>query len=363
MKQTRLLVFVLPFFAAMAALASKPALAAAADTVTVDEQKSLDSIRVAMAQRDIPGAKDLLAKAAQNGSPDYEKQYDRLELICHSLEQFWKAVSDGTKTLRALDEFEVANTRVVVVEISPDRLVIRVLGENKRYTLDNLPPKVAIALASRAMAEDKRNFVFVAAFHLADKAGDKAEAARLLTKAKRAGIEVGTLADELAVAAPAAANIKIPEMNQTMAALLSPDRWIELTGTGTSIERSSLAGAKQGPNGHLAITAAAQPRVIAFQTRLDGNLGCRIALQCEDELTFGMFSGTDPQQANMVNVRAGLNVVEVARQRGAWHGRLNGQPMEVESTDITTARMSGHIGFLLPANCECTIAAFEIRTR
>ena len=114
-------------------------------------------------------------------SDEYLDEVARLALLHDYLTQFWESVAESMGTVRGLDELVVGKTRVVVVESSAQRIVLRILGQNRRYTLADMPPKLAVTLAGRVLSKDARNQVFFAAFHLADNSGDREEAGRLLT--------------------------------------------------------------------------------------------------------------------------------------------------------------------------------------
>jgi hypothetical protein len=343
--------------------AAAPPVAVAVEKVNEAEQETLDGIRTAMAKRDLQHATQLLENAEKRGSPAYVGQLDRLDLIRHYLELFWAAVANGTRTLDALDELVVGKTRVAVVETSNGQIVLRVLGSNRRYDVDNMSSNLALTLAGRVLAEDKQNLLIVAAFHLADKAGDTAQAERLLNEAKRAGIDIGSLSQELSAARAAGADVEIPALTPTMRSLLSPQRWIVLAGEDSGARRASLTGAEQNTEGRLVIAPADRPRIIAFQTRLAANFGCRLILQCETGLEVGFYSSTASNEAVAIQVPAGTNLIELARQRGEWLCRLNGRPDEVQFVNDASPRMAGNLGLRLPGNHACTIAAFELRTR
>jgi len=127
------------------------------------------------------------------------------ELVAHDravleyLKGFWRAADEGFKQLTAGMEFEWEARTVVVVERTPDRLIIRATGRNRAYDRKRLPPDLAILLANRWLKVDDANTpLFLAAFHLLDADGDRAEARRLLETARSAGTDgVDVLLPEL----------------------------------------------------------------------------------------------------------------------------------------------------------------------
>ena len=331
---------------------------------TETEQNALDEIRAALALRELQQAKQLLENAPQTGTEDFIVQIERLDMIQDYLSQFWSAVDEGARSLNALDEITVGKTKASIVEVENGQIIVRVAGENKRYSFHNMPPKLAVVLAGRTLAKNKQNLVFLATYHLADKSGDRVEAERLLGEAKRSGVAIGTLLDELSADRPAVADIDIPDMTPVMSSLLMPRRWVVLEADGRRVQRRPLDTAEQNTEGRLVIPAADGTRIVAFQTPLAANFGCRVVLQGTSKgQRFGLFSNSDPDKSVAIELPAGTCLIEMARQRGKWQCRLNGQAIEVVSPDDATLRMTGMLGFEQPANSECTVAAIELRTR
>jgi len=130
----------------------------------------LDEIRSAMAERDLASAKTKLAEAAKMRDGEaFTKQRERLQLLYEYLEEFWKSVDEGGRSLQAVDELVIGDVRTAVVEYQPGLLVLRVKGENRRYTVKTLPAKVALTLAERVLKPDApQNKVFLGTFLLTD---------------------------------------------------------------------------------------------------------------------------------------------------------------------------------------------------
>ncbi len=167
-----------------------------------DADGLLDEIRAAMADRDLNVAKAKLEEAAKvNGSEEFTSQRERLRLLYDYLEGFWKSVDEGAKSLQAVEELMIGDVRVAVVEYQPGLLVLRVKGENRRYTVKTLPAKVALTLAERVLKPDApENKVFFGAFLAMDGKGDREVARKLWSEAQQAKINVSALLPELGTA-------------------------------------------------------------------------------------------------------------------------------------------------------------------
>jgi hypothetical protein len=112
----------------------------------------LAEIRSALASRDLPVAKAKLTEAAKTeGDEAFTSERDRLQSLYQHLEEFWKAVDEAAKSLEATEELMVGEIRVAVVEYEPGLLVLRVNGQNRRYTVKTLPAAVALTLAKRVL--------------------------------------------------------------------------------------------------------------------------------------------------------------------------------------------------------------------
>ncbi len=160
---------------------------------------NLDATKVTLAvARKAMSKGDMEAAADQVDLADLEAlDTQAAEFVAHDravlefLKGFWLAVDEGFRQLSAGAEFEWDGRTVVVVERTPQRLIIRSSGRNLRYERTRLPPKLSLFLANRWLKPDDANTpLFVAAFHLFDGDGDRAEAQRLLEAARSAGTEV-----------------------------------------------------------------------------------------------------------------------------------------------------------------------------
>ena len=74
---------------------------------------------------------------------------DRVDSLEKYVGEFWSAVHDSVKGLKAADEIDLGSTKVIVVEATADVLTIHVGGQNRRYQVNQLPSGLAVGLAVR----------------------------------------------------------------------------------------------------------------------------------------------------------------------------------------------------------------------
>lgn len=329
----------------------------------------LDEIRSAMAARELSVAKAKLEEAAKlPGSEAFVAQRERLQLLYQYLEEFWKSVDEGAKTLHAVDELVIGDTRVAVVESRPGWLVLRVNGENRRYTAKTLPAKVALTLAQRVLKPDApQNKLFFGTFFLLDGRGDRELARKMWTEARQAKVDVAALLPELDVTPVASLPIEIPPVTPIMRRLLAPASWSLRRQVGDRVVREPLKDcAEQTTDGQLKIAppgdaGAAQ---LVYSQRLAGNFGCRlILLDVGDGQLFGLFAGDSLEAAHQVPLPKGSVMVEFARQGGTFQCRINQKEVPVEPRGGAAPNMVGMIGVTLPAGARCTVAWFELQAR
>lgn len=180
---------------------------AAMNATEASQEASRSSVESSANQEMTKATLKLARKAMGKGDMDAAADYVDLadleaietraaEFVAHDravmeyLKGFWRAVDGGFLQLEASDEFEWEKRTVVVVERTPERLSIRSAGKNVRFERKRLPPKLSVFLANRWLKPDDANTpLFLAAFHLLDGDGDRAEAKRLLEDARSAGTD------------------------------------------------------------------------------------------------------------------------------------------------------------------------------
>ena len=79
---------------------------------------------------------------------DEEAMVERFAVLQGYVQEFWKAVDDGTKLVEG-SELTLKQTTVFVVEVNSRTIVLRVLGKNRRIDRGQIPSGLAFALADR----------------------------------------------------------------------------------------------------------------------------------------------------------------------------------------------------------------------
>ena len=82
------------------------------------------------------------------GQSSLRTRVDRFTTLNDYAQQYWQAFLDGLDGLQG-SELVVNGTRVYVVEVNRQDVVIRHQGRNQRYAHDALPIQVVIAIADR----------------------------------------------------------------------------------------------------------------------------------------------------------------------------------------------------------------------
>ena len=162
----------------------------------------LKAARMAMADRQLEAARhhvEAAAGAAQ--SPTERAEVQRVQRLLEALEAFWKAVGQQAGRLHATEELVIGQTRAIVVEVDPSRLIMKAAGKHRIYNLPgDLPRPVAVALAQRQIGNDSTVAnLRIGAFLAVDAKGDRREARR---RWENAGAEGKALMPELDLAGP-----------------------------------------------------------------------------------------------------------------------------------------------------------------
>jgi len=347
----------------------------------------LQRARSAMASRDLPGAKAALNEAAaREGAAATAAERERLAQVYEYLFQFWTAVDQGARSLQGAEELVIGNERVAFVEYANQVLVLRVAGENRRYSLPSMPAAVALAMAQRALRSDTpQGKALTGVFLLVDPRGDRQLGARLLHEAQQAGVPLaailpefqggaaapqgGAAAPQVGAAGPAAERpIQIPPLPPAMRTNLKPDNWLIRRVDNGVGEREPLARqGRQDAKGHLQITLGASDSataIVLFSRRLGANFLCRCILQDVGEgQTFGLFPAGLGEGSLEVPLPPGTVTVELARYVGQLKCQVNGEETAIESKGNALETMAAMLGTRLPSGGSCTISWLELRVQ
>jgi hypothetical protein len=148
-------------------------------TATADElaalSKALTLGRAALGEQNFDEADKYIAEAQSLArSPEHQAMAARLKEVAGYVRQFRKAVELASQGFDAAESFTVGtSTRVAVVEVLPDKIILRHTGQNKTYPYAELPPGLAVAIADHKLdGNDPMSRVVKGAFYAVSK-GDR----------------------------------------------------------------------------------------------------------------------------------------------------------------------------------------------
>jgi len=123
--------------------------------------------RQQLIDRNAAAAQQLLTQAAPLVSaPQHQAKLAHLKQLIDWNQQFWQAVSTRLTKLPADSELDVNGTMIRIVESDANRLVIRMNGENLRYTLADIPAGLAKFLAEEELPTQAETKKIIGAFLL-----------------------------------------------------------------------------------------------------------------------------------------------------------------------------------------------------
>lgn len=158
---------------------------------------ALASAKKALANRNLDLADEQVTLAELSAvSETYVERVAQAQLLVQSVREFWGAVEESVKALKGSEELELDGDIAIVVEVTPDDIIIREKGRNIHYAMRKsaksraFTASLARLLADRWLAKnDPKSKLFVGAFLSVDPKGDREDAKRLLQEAKRGGVE------------------------------------------------------------------------------------------------------------------------------------------------------------------------------
>jgi hypothetical protein len=173
----------------------------------VNVSRALMAARYQMSRRNnLAIAKVRIDEAESAAATDAEKQeVVRVRAMLSYVEQFQNAVTESLKSLDGGLDFAYEDDRIGVVEKSANLLVLRIGGVNKEYKIDDLPSKLAVAIAENWFRkDDPAAKVAIGAFLVVHPKGDRDRARALWQQAQLEGLtdEVALVMPELEVVIP-----------------------------------------------------------------------------------------------------------------------------------------------------------------
>ena len=169
---------------------------------------ALMAARRAMGEQKLATAKRHIDAATASAVTDEERlEIERVSALYVYVEAFWNAVSESLKGLGSGMDFAYDDTRIGVVENGDNRLVLRRAGANEEHAIDNLPTKLAVAIAENWFDKnDPRYLLSIGAYLVVHPKGDRERAEALWLQAQLDGLgdEAQLIMPELTVKVPAA---------------------------------------------------------------------------------------------------------------------------------------------------------------
>jgi hypothetical protein len=331
-------------------------------------KSTLVEARAALANRYYAAATEKLAEAKRLAKDEQASaEVERLEELANYVAEFWDAVNRGMKSLEAVDELMIGDQPTAVVEVGGGKLILRVAGQNREYTQKNMPPKVALTLAQRALRADApENKVFVGAFLAVDGKGDRKLAREAWEEAQRGGVDVKRLLPELDAPQPLP-TVEIPQLTSAQRAALSDKNWsLREPGPKGWVRKSLDGSGRQSEEGRLAVTLGAEQERYQVVTRrlFAAEFQVRLILQDVPEgCRFGLFSAEGGRHGYSVDLPPGTMVVELSRQAGSTVCRVAGREVELEPIGEPRTRLTGNIGIEAPGGSNFTLAFYEFGGR
>jgi hypothetical protein len=334
---------------------------------TAEQVSALKEIRAAMAGRDLPGlAKKIAAAQELKGAVEFVEELNRLQLLAKYVQTFWEAVDQGAMKSLNAGELDVDGKLVSVVDYDRRLFVIRSEGENKRYTLETIPPKLALVLSQWELPKtNAQNKVCFGAFLAMDGKGDRRIARQYWQEAASAGGDVKGLLPELEIAL-AAAPIALPELTPAVRNALNPAQWQLRIKQETKTTREPLGkGGDNSSEGWLQIEPAEQDDVqVVNKNRVSGDFSCRVYLDgVVAGQSFGLYPALPSETPVVVALPEGRVKVELLRKKGLYYCRVNDQDVELKPSEKSAEKLAGYLGVSLSTKAKLVIASFEFANK
>ena len=134
--------------------------------------KAVEEARVALGEHAFDEAAVHLEQAkALAKLPEHQDKVARLALLANYSKQFRSALVDAATKMQAGEAFTVGtSTQVVIVETLPDKLIVRIAGQNRTFPYGELPLGLATAIADFSLdASDPVSRIVKGAYVLLDK--------------------------------------------------------------------------------------------------------------------------------------------------------------------------------------------------
>ncbi len=165
--------------------------------------KAASNLRHAMAERELDLAQRHLNTAANLAQTSDEKaQVARLTRMTEYLNEFWSGVRKSLGNIQSGSELQIGETRVAVVESTPNNLVIKSSGKLYDWGLFEIRRPVLLAIVDLTFPKDATTKAILGTFLAVDRGGkpeQRRQARQYWNDAAQGGIRVDDLLPELAI--------------------------------------------------------------------------------------------------------------------------------------------------------------------
>ncbi len=140
-------------------------------------------------------ARQHLAQAAElAGDSPQRETVERLDALADQLERFLLAVRAGWMKFSVAEELPIGGEFMSIVEVEPEKIMLRSAGSQREYTAATLPAPIALTFARAGINEQSAPAkVMFGAFLVVDPQGNRAQARQLWQSAAAGGESVDKL--------------------------------------------------------------------------------------------------------------------------------------------------------------------------
>ncbi len=170
----------------------------AAHELRPEFRSGIDQVWQAMAKRDLEAARSRLDQLAGQVTNEAEQQaVEVLDYLLKHVEEFWRTLQRIVSSMRAGEEFAIGDAYIVVVDATPEEIVIRAAGQNRRYLIRQMPTPLIRLIASRRFRPGSEADALLGAFLAVDPEGSPQEAEQLWRRANDGILDVEALLEAL----------------------------------------------------------------------------------------------------------------------------------------------------------------------
>ncbi len=147
-----------------------------------------------LSEREPTQAKECLLQARHLAkTSELEARVARLDSLRQYVQGFWQSVEDGMVDLENT-ELVMNDQRMFVVQLTPEQIILRIEGQNRRFSRNSLPANLVMAIADRWFDQNASSTkVFKGAFMAVTPGFSQQEVRQLWQRAQQEGADLGDL--------------------------------------------------------------------------------------------------------------------------------------------------------------------------